>query len=49
MLKDPPTRSSMGNRGPSPYIRLAFSYAPEDQIPEGIRRLGRAMERSIEM
>lgn len=47
MLKDPPTRSSMGNRGPSPFIRLAFSYAPKEQIPEGIRRLGRAMEKAV--
>jgi 2-aminoadipate transaminase len=46
MLADPPTRSSMGNRGPSPFIRLAFSYAPEEQIPEGVRRLGRALERA---
>ena len=32
--------------GHSQYIRLAYSYTAEDQIPEGIRRLARAMERA---
>ena len=29
---------------PSSYVRLAFSYTDESQIPEGVRRLARAME-----
>lgn len=34
------------SQGPSRHIRLAYSYTAEDQIPEGIRRLARAMEKS---
>ena len=30
-----------------PYIRLAFSYVPQDQIFEAIRRLGRALETAV--
>jgi 2-aminoadipate transaminase len=45
-LKDAPTRSSMGNRGASPFVRLAFSYTAEEQLAEGVTRLGRAMERA---
>lgn len=32
--------------GDSRFIRLAFSYTAEDQISEGIRRLGAALERA---
>jgi 2-aminoadipate transaminase len=32
--------------GDSHYLRLAFSYLPDDEIVEGIRRLGRAMVRA---
>jgi 2-aminoadipate transaminase len=34
------------SQGTSQHIRLAYSYTAEDQIPEGIRRLARAMERA---
>jgi 2-aminoadipate transaminase len=30
------------------YVRLAFSYTDEEQIPEGVRRLVRALERAAE-
>ena len=33
-------------RSDSPFIRLAFSQNAEEEIPEGIRRLGRAMARA---
>lgn len=29
------------------YIRLAFSFVPESDIPEAVLRLGRAMERAV--
>jgi hypothetical protein len=32
----------------SPYVRLAFSYTAAELIPEGIRRLARAMRRAAE-
>jgi 2-aminoadipate transaminase len=32
--------------GNSPYLRLAFSYVPEEEIVEGVSRLGRAMVRA---
>lgn len=32
--------------GDSQYVRLAYSYVAESEIPEGIRRLARAMERA---
>lgn len=32
--------------GDSQYVRLAYSYVAENEIPEGIRRLTRAMERA---
>lgn len=45
---DGPARgSSMANFGPSPYIRLAYSYIAEEETPEGIRRLARALERAV--
>lgn len=33
-------------QGQSQHVRLAYSYTAEDQIPEGIRRLARAMEKA---
>jgi 2-aminoadipate transaminase len=42
--QDAPTRG--WGPGHSQYVRLAFSYVAEEQIPEGIRRLVRAMERA---
>ncbi len=33
-------------RSDSPFIRLAFSQNTEAEIPEGIRRLGRAMAKA---
>jgi 2-aminoadipate transaminase len=41
---DPNTR--FWSQGHSDHIRLAYSYTAEKDIPEGIRRLARAMERS---
>jgi 2-aminoadipate transaminase len=41
---DPNTR--FWSQGHSDHIRLAYSYTAEQDIPEGIRRLARAMERS---
>ncbi len=32
--------------GDSHFVRLAYSYVAEEQIPEGIRRFARAMERA---
>ncbi|MPZ49018.1 MAG: aminotransferase class I/II-fold pyridoxal phosphate-dependent enzyme [Dehalococcoidia bacterium] len=32
----------------APYVRLAFSYTDEALIPEGVRRLSRALERAAE-
>ncbi len=34
------------SRSDTPFIRLAFSHTAEDQIPEGIRRLARAIEKA---
>ncbi len=34
------------SQGPSQHIRLAYSYTAEAEIPEGIRRLARALERA---
>lgn len=34
--------------GGSHHLRLAFSYVPEDEILEGVRRLGRAMVRATD-
>lgn len=34
------------SQGQSQHIRLAYSYTAESEIPEGIRRLARALERS---
>ena len=42
---DAPSRGLTGSSD-SPFIRLAFSYTAEEQIPEGVRRLARAMERA---
>ncbi|HXH21704.1 MAG TPA: PLP-dependent aminotransferase family protein [Dehalococcoidia bacterium] len=39
-----PTR--FWSQGHSDHIRLAYSYTAEQDIPEGIRRLARAMERA---
>ena len=33
-------------QGQSQHIRLAYSYTSEEQIPEGIRRLAKALERA---
>ena len=56
VLADAPPKSLAGlsaveihrsERSDSPFIRLAFSHTAEDQIPEGIRRLARAMQMSV--
>ena len=39
-------RRGWGPGGDSAHVRLAFSYVEEDQIAEGVRRLGRAMARA---
>ena len=55
VLAETPMRSMAGMsaaeihraaRSNSPFVRLAFSQNAEAEIPEGIRRLGRAMARS---
>jgi 2-aminoadipate transaminase len=41
---DVPTRG--WSQGQSQHIRLAYSYTAESEIPEGIRRLAKAMDRA---
>ncbi len=41
---DAPTRG--WSQGQSQHIRLAYSYTAEGEIPEGIRRLAKALERA---
>ena len=40
-----PGRLSFANDGPDNFIRLAYSFAPETQIREGIEKLGRAWQK----
>ncbi len=43
---DAPSARRGWSLGDSQYIRLAYSYTAEGQIPEGIRRLGRSLEQA---
>ena len=40
-----PGRLSFAGDGPDNYIRLAFSFVPQEQIREGIEKLGRAWQK----
>ncbi len=40
-----PGRLSFANDGPDNFIRLAYSFTPETQIREGIKKLGRAWQK----